>query len=698
MRQLYLILAFLLTAGAQHGVFGEFSSGSLSEQAQAIIREAGNAEDDAIRLVHLSKLADQLANDGTELEELDALTAFISRWINPAERLEFFSGEVIRTQDYDIGVKDDSPLASLAAIYKARMLVWVNFEYSSIYPYPEKRALYLGKARKLFEQAHDDFPDNRVISMYLGDPLKPEKTYSVPLEAPQWAVAQREGLERLTDVIDWWIDHRLQPNGEYGGGWGDDCEMWRHWAPVLIGFDYPKANWAQAYHSERLLAQPHLAGGYHNRLMDVEHTAEDISDALAPMMHIAPDNPEWAQRALRLVDLADNLWMGRNERGFLQFKSTYFTANDVDQTSARACDTVYHPRALQPALLYWQRSNDERVGRLVVDWMKTWVDAAARNERGKPAGIIPTAVHWPDGGIGGIGEKWWLPENYDTPLYDFPSAMSLMVNTLLQTYHQTGDESYLEPIRTMASARLEWTQSGIKDPLPGSRMWCAARLDQLIGVLAKYSLLTGDSQFDALLSQEKEVPYAQFLLNDDLGALTSSLEALAHVLSVNFPSYTSEVRYTDRVFRFPILYQPEWMLKEGADDRLLLIEAGVLAMGLNRVHLLYNTVTGDPGDPLYFPMNAVRWHTAPRNLAALVTQSTPQRFEAQLYHFGEYRREFDCELFLLNPGTYVYSLSDTDKGQTFKNGEIVISQTDRLLPITIPSQVEVTLTLTPAKP
>ena len=47
--------------------------------------------------------------------------------------------------------------------------------------------------------------------------------------------------------------------------------------------------------------------------------------------------------------------------------------------------------------------------RLMADWMSTWVDAAARDERGKPTGMLPTAIHWPDGRIGGLGEKWWMP-------------------------------------------------------------------------------------------------------------------------------------------------------------------------------------------------------------------------------------------------------------------------------------------------
>jgi hypothetical protein len=135
-----------------------------------------------------------------------------------------------------------------------------------------------------------------------------------------------------------------------------------------------------------------------------------------------------------MAELMENLWTGRNERGMLQFKSTYFTAEKVDSNPQRACDTVYHPRAVQPTLLYWQRTADERLTRLFSDWMRTWVDAAARAERGKPAGIIPSAIHWPNGQVGGAGKDWWDPRNHgEYTLYLWPSAMSMITDTLLLT-------------------------------------------------------------------------------------------------------------------------------------------------------------------------------------------------------------------------------------------------------------------------
>jgi hypothetical protein len=372
------------------------------------------------------------------------------------------------------------------------------------------------------------------------------------------------------------------------------------------------------------------------------------------MMHLDPDNDIWRRRALRLAELMEKFWTSRNERGLLQFKSTYFTANKIDTNPARACDTVYHPRAVQPTLLYWQRTADAKLTRLFSAWMDTWVDAAARAERGKPAGIIPTAIHWPDGKVGGLSPDWWDPRNHgEYTLYLYPSAMGQMTHTLLLTHYITGKSKYLEPIRSMAKARLKYLSSPPKQPpTPGTEAWCASKLGGLSSVVAKYRFLTGNTEFDELIAKES-LPYISFKLEGDFDLLVSALRHNAEALRVNFEGYTSEVRYTDRVLRFPALFTGNEVLTEPA-----------VTFHVPDTSLLYSTVTGDPGGAGYFPLNAVRWLTGPRNIAALVTESGTEQFSAELFHFGREKRPMSAEFYLLKPGEYTISLTiKKGKGQ-----------------------------------
>jgi len=617
------------------------------QEVSALIQQAGDADDDTARLAILKRIRALPDLGRTLRDDVDKMIAVLDCWVQ-AKDLSFFERTLYKKGDYDFGVSEKSSFYPLTALYRGRMLVWVIIE-SRGWGRPGGARSYLDRARGLFEQYSKAFPKNRIARMYLGQPIPPDKIYSASAGAPHWAVQQREALERLTDILEWWVDHRMQPNGEYGGGWGDDCEMWRCWVPILIGFDTPKITGAQARFSQAMMNQPHMAKGYTSHMTDVEHSAEDSADVITPMMHLDPDNPVWKQRALRLADLMENLWTGRNERGFLQFKSTYFNVERVSDRAQQACDTVYHPRAVQPTLLYWQRTGDERLTRLFSEWMDTWVDATARTERGKPAGILPVAIHWPEGHAGGLGPDWWDPKNHsETTLYLWPSSMSMMVHTLLLTHRMTGQTKYLEPIRSMARIRLKYLRAPMENPAAGTEAWCASRMGFLADALAKYRFLTGSGEFDELLSQDMP-PYMRFRTGGNRDKLSKALQEDAESLRVNFAGFTDEVRYTDRLLRFPSIFSKDGLLPEP-----------VSTLHVPETNLLYSAVTGDPGTAYYFPLNAVRWRTPSRNIATLVTDSGKDRLAAELFHFGKDTRSMLADLFLLDPAEYTLMLSAAD--------------------------------------
>jgi hypothetical protein len=116
------------------------------------------------------------------------------------------------------------------------------------------------------------------------------------------------------------------------------------------------------------------------------------------------------------------------------------------------------------------------------------------------------------------------------------------------------------------------------------------------------------------------------------------------------------MRYTDRV----LSYTDRWCNRGNG-----------WAYPTPNTELLYSTVTGDPGDYSYFPINAFRWLTKPRQFAALVTASGRENFEAQLYHFGDTARDMGAEFFLLKAGNYRMTLTSADGTLISKNSVAV---------------------------
>lgn len=698
-----------LYADQQHiGHFGFYKP--VPEKLKPVLRQALQTADEKLRFKLMKTLLQEETIDPMLRADIENLIITVDGWANNydravADRLSDPDHylDAVCAPGIPLVVRSDSPVFPIYCLYRARNLIhWVIEYYGNLGRDTKTRNDFYGLARNLLKQAQMQVPDNPIINMYLEQPIPWPATFTADVKAPAWANEQREAIEKLTDIIHWWIANRQLPNGSYGGEWGDDCEMWRSWVPILVGFDDPVIAQAQRLLSDGMFKQKRLADGYTNESTDVEHTAEDSADTITPMLHLKADDKQWQARALRIGELMDKLWTGTNERGHRQFKSVVFSSRGISNQPVDACDTIYHPRVVQPTLLLWQRTNDPQLTKLFTPWLDSWVDATASTAKGKPAGILPSAIHWPEGTPGGISDKWWRPGAFrDSTLYAWPSSMPILLNTLLLGYHVTGNEQYLEPIRSMAQIRQQYIQANpndqaditqpvgtllsdadnIPDDLtPGSLQWCAAQLNGPLnngGTLAKYRFLTNDSRFDNLLMADAN-GYVRYRLSGDQQTLVDALNNTADAFRVNKEAYTSEVRFTDRVFRYPLAYEAHYTDTTPPSPDFL---------------LLYGSITGDPGDALYFPMNAVKWMTNPRQIAALVTHTDNHQFQAQLYHFGNTARSLDAMLYQLKPGTYTVTLQAVGSDKPLSTHSLTVDSPQSRISLSLPAQQLCKLTI-----
>ncbi|MEO6246164.1 MAG: hypothetical protein ABIQ12_12090, partial [Opitutaceae bacterium] len=101
--------------------------------------------------------------------------------------------------------------------------------------------------------------------------------------------------------------------------------------------------------------------------------------------------------------------------------------------------------------------------------------------------------------------------------------------------------------------------------------------------------------------------------------------------------------------------------------------------------LLYATVTGDPGAVDNFPLNGVRWHTSPREIAVRVAQNRRDRFTADLFHFGAAARPLDASLLTLDPGDYTWTISSADD-HPLSRGRVTLTSDHRRVSLVVPSR------------
>ncbi|NOX53207.1 MAG: hypothetical protein GXP27_01960 [Planctomycetes bacterium] len=317
------------------------------------------------------------------------------------------------------------------------------------------------------------------------------------LNPPEWALAQRDAMARLRTWAYYWIDHQ-QPDGQFGAGYEDDVELVCGWPVLVLAQDDQKVR-----RSLELLAdgvwrsRPFLERFGYDRLTDVEHAAENTSYSQPRMVVIDWRNPKWAERCRRTIATMAEHFLSRNERGWLQFRSDFFgfdpkTLKPVTREKDRPFDIPESAKALKPAMYAVWARGDELCRRIMLDYGRTWVQAAATVDGpDRIAGLLPERILWPSGRTVGTHARI--------------SSMRATLFHLIGCYFVSNDEQYLEPIRALLrKTLLEWSVGGI--PSAGTldqvkdEDWTGL-LEQLALVAILYRRATGDRQFDPALAR-----------------------------------------------------------------------------------------------------------------------------------------------------------------------------------------------------
>ncbi|MEC8381088.1 MAG: hypothetical protein VXZ96_12230 [Myxococcota bacterium] len=621
-----MTLLFLLACKTP--VDGLPSSAPMTEtQLEAELTRLGNLESEQERYQGLMALHDVLTDQSvydTVQEDLGTLLPIIDLWSNglehhwvPGEQdsageggylggfflMRVFPGQT--DNSYPPPVMS-SVLKPMWEMYRGRMLIWTAIENGLL------SDTFYQEGLTLLESAHAAYPDNPILPMYLGE--KVAWTHpDLPETAPTWVHQQHQAMSSLGEIIDFWITDRQAPDGQFGGGWGDDVEMWRWWSPILLGYDDETLTDAQRLLAEGIFDLERLSGGYTNMVIDVEHGSEDTADSLTPMLLLFPEEELWQQRARRISTLMRTLWTDTNDLGHRQFKSSYFSSDEVSDSEDRACDTPYHTRVLQPALLLWQLTNDDEVGVPISEWLSGWTASSMLEANGKPSGIPPAAIAFPSGEP--FGDDWWNPGcHYTDATFRYPRAFSMLGQAMVLAAHQHANSDYVELIDHLAQRSLDPT---VDSSETGSESWAIQEIKgKLLSVLEKQWLLTGTSASDELLL-EHGGDYIRYRITGEDAALESALVNPTTALSWNKAMYTSEVRFTDRVLKFHTRY---WN--------------GIAEAPLPGVDtsILYNMVTGDIGEASILPLPAVRWGFPHQTLRVNVQTASPTALRAQLYN------------------------------------------------------------------
>ena len=106
---------------------------------------------------------------------------------------------------------------------------------------------------RLLAEAREAFPANPILPQYFGDAWTlPGQSDGGREDSWGWVAAQRRAVVGMLSVLRFWCQERQAPDGQLGGGWGDDVEVWRNWTPILLGFRDKQIGQISIVHSDTL--------------------------------------------------------------------------------------------------------------------------------------------------------------------------------------------------------------------------------------------------------------------------------------------------------------------------------------------------------------------------------------------------------------------------------------------------------------
>lgn len=485
-----------------------------------------------------------------------------------------------------------------------------------------------------FAELKKIWPEHQALREWTGEKIPwGEELIRPESDGPAWARHLQESLARQQAVLRWWFSERQLPDGQLGGGWGDDVEILRGWVPIACITSAAEPVIAGIERLAQGVWDHVLKDGYDPFPGDVEHSAEPSCDSLPTMIVLRYGDPLWLERNLRSAKTVREKFMDLNERGFLQFMSRDFGTDGVKRGLGNGGDSGYHARATKHFIyLGWYGVPEGRDA--FVQWCDTWRDATMRQIGPKPAGFPPSTLWFPSGGIAPPDGKPWYDEQRNS--YGFPGLPLMIYESFTTAYLLTNDRKFLDPVQTMMHMATAGPLHKGDPKLPPDHIEnLMAQWSHMASadVLSAYRLLTGERVYDEYILR-MATPTQRYMTDYDLARYVTTFEKTANSLRHNWTQLTSEILQTDRA-------------------------------GLTGSAEVFGAYTGAvcsfrDSKP---PTISVTYDTPDLNFASVVTETTPARLRIMLYNFNAEPMRVGLKPWRLVPGVYVLNAGEPVPGE-----------------------------------
>ncbi len=360
-------------------------------------------------------------------------------------------------------------------------------------------------------------PDNVLARQYWADiDYRPENMPAfvqptAPAGVPLWAFRQLEDLKLTRQFVDWWIDHRQVPYGDFGGGISDDTDLTQQWPGLaLMGVEPDKINASLRALADAAYTNGMRVNGLGYITTDELHAYEEGLNSDAERLYLNWGEPIAVERLMATAKALQGVIL-KNPAGHLHFASNWYGGRTMYREGPWEWQKPYSWTVLHAPILLGLYNGNAAARGLVTGTVDGWMAHGKQGADGLWS--YPNEINWRSdatraGDGGGV----------TTPLQSAWAA-----------WRFTGDAKYLRPIAARATkggggALAEFNENAFTALPQGSALLARA---------AK-----GDEPF---------ARYAAWSASGDMGALAAlHADAIADKTQ-HMAMYTEGHWWTDRV-------------------------------------------------------------------------------------------------------------------------------------------------------
>jgi hypothetical protein len=348
----------------------------------------------------------------------------------------------------------------------------------------KREALY----RRLYGDISDLLrvdPDNRLGREYWADisynaqgPL-PFTQPVPPPGVPLWAFRQLEDLKLVRHFVNWWIDNRQVPYGDFGGGISDDVDLLEQWPGVaLMGVDPDKVNASLRALSDAVYKNGMRVNGLGYITTDELHAYEEGLNTDAERLYLNWGEPKSIDRLSDTVRALQNIILV-NPAGHMHFASNWYGGRKVYREGPWEWQKPYSFTVMHAPILIGLYNSNPQARRLVTGVIDGWMVHGKKGTDGH--WTFPNEINW----------------RTDAERVGDRGGLSTPLQSAWASYRFTGDVKYLRPIETRVDESpntLAELNENVIDALGRRQDWGGALADRHSGEFGDYAAwqMTGD--------------------------------------------------------------------------------------------------------------------------------------------------------------------------------------------------------------